>query len=198
MKMLFERFRRGVAVGAVAFGFLVALVGSAAVGADSSSESAAKISDYQVIRSLHKESVRWRSRYGLPAQELDEQCCQIAQSWANRMANDRWMRHGGGEQVIAQGYSSPQAAMQAWMASPGHRYWLLCSRGRCGFGCAKSKDGRWYWAGVFRSSSSNKAPEPTPAEEPQQQQITPVQNGVTCQNGVCRQRVRSSWFLFRR
>jgi hypothetical protein len=143
----------------------------------------AKIKDYQVIRQMHKESVRIRGRYGLPAQELDEDCCKIAQRWANRMAADSWMRHGGGEQIIAKGYSTPQSCFLGWMRSQGHKNWVLCQREKCGFGCAKDKSGRKFWVGVYRSKTRTVS---VPDDQQVADKVEPVQNGSkNCQTGVC-------------
>ena len=102
---------------------------------------------------MHKEAMKHRKQYDLKPQVLDEKCCQIAQKWAEHMASQHSMYHGGGEQIIAVGYSTPESAFRAWMASSGHRYWVLSSRDKCGWGAAQSSTGRWYWAGAFRNSA---------------------------------------------
>jgi len=82
--------------------------------------------------------------------ELDEGCCRMAQRWANRMANRRKFRHGKDDQIIARGYKNARAAFRAWMKSNGHRRWMLSDSKKCGWGCQKCKNGKWYWVGVFR------------------------------------------------
>lgn len=134
------------------------------------------------IRAMHREAMVIRGRYNLPAQELDEECCKIAQRWANRMAADSWMRHGGGEQIIARGYATEKSCMAAWLRSAGHRAWLLSGKALCGWGCQKSRNGQWYWAGVFRSK---KAPEPKPQESTD---TNPEEK--SCPGGSCRVVVR--------
>jgi len=91
-----------------------------------------------------------RTDRGLPVQELDEGCCQIAQRWADYLARNNRFHHGGGEQIIARGYVNAQSAFSAWMRSPGHRRWVLSRNGLCGWGCQKNSRGILYWVGVFR------------------------------------------------
>lgn len=93
-----------------------------------------------------------RKARGLNPQKLDEECCDVAQNWANYMAKYNSFAHGGGEQIIAVGYNTPEAAFGGWMASSGHRYWVLSDTEKCGWGVARSASGRWYWVGAFRSS----------------------------------------------
>ena len=107
---------------------------------------------------MHKEALKHRKAYSLEPQELDKECCQIAQKWADHMAATHSFYHGGGEQIIAVGYATPEAAFRGWMASSGHRYWVLSNVDKCGWGAAKSSTGRWYWAGAFRSSVKVETP----------------------------------------
>jgi|TARA_R110002051_G_scaffold318728_1_gene401488 uncharacterized protein YkwD len=101
---------------------------------------------------MHAEAMKHRKQYNLKPQVLDEECCQIAQKWAEQMASQHSMYHGGGENIIAVGYTTPASALRGWMGSSGHRYWVLSSVDKCGWGAAQSSTGRWYWAGAFRSS----------------------------------------------
>ena len=110
---------------------------------------------------MHKEAMKHRKRYNLKPQVLDEECCRIAQKWAEQMASQHSMYHGGGEQIIAVGYATPESAFRGWMASSGHRYWVLSGTDKCGWGAAQSSTGRWYWAGAFRNSAKP-AVKPTP------------------------------------
>lgn len=98
---------------------------------------------------MHKEGMKWRRRYGKGELKLDENCCRIAQRWANYMARNNAFHHGGGEQIIAYG-SGFQGVFVMWMKSPGHRSWLLSNSTKCGWGYQKSADGTPYWVGVFR------------------------------------------------
>jgi len=82
--------------------------------------------------------------------ELDEKCCRIAQEWANHMAKKSKFHHGKHEQIIARGYKDVHTTFKAWMKSRGHRKWMLSNSKKCGWGCQKSKSGKWYWVGVFR------------------------------------------------
>ena len=102
------------------------------------------------IQALYNAANRHRARYGLPVQNLDENLCNVAQNWANNMAARDVMYHGGGEQIIGVGYANADACVQGWINSPGHRVWVLSRNGSCGFGMARSRSGRLYYAGVYR------------------------------------------------
>lgn len=118
-------------------------------GAESESESK-PLTEYKLIQQMHESASQHRSRYGLFEQELDEDLCRQAQAWANNMAARNVMYHGGGEQVVANGYATPEACIRGWINSPGHRMWVLGGNRRCGFGVQRSWSGRWFYAGVFR------------------------------------------------
>lgn len=110
------------------------------------------ISEYPIIKMMHAEAVQVRKDNNINEELiLDEECCKIAQRWANHMAETNSMYHGGGEQIIAMGYDTPQLTMKAWRNSSGHWAWLGSKSKFCGWGCQKSKSGVWYWAGVFRN-----------------------------------------------
>lgn len=111
-----------------------------------------ELSDHPTIREMHREAV---SRRGGRAIALDEECCRIAQRWANTMARTGKFRHGGGEQIIAKGYRSVEACFDGWMTSRGHRAWVLTSKTRAGWGYQRSASGRCYWAGAFRWPTRN-------------------------------------------
>ena len=110
---------------------------------------------------MHKEAMKHRKEYNLKPQILDKECCQIAQKWAEHMASQHSMYHGGGEQIVAVGYATPESAFGGWMGSSGHRYWVLSGTDKCGWGAAQSSTGRWYWAGAFRNSANKPPPKPT-------------------------------------
>lgn len=131
--------------------FACGLLASYASGED------AKLASNARIVAMHVEAQSLREKHGLPEQELDERCCRIAQRWANRMAKEKHMRHGGGEQIIARGYPTVRKCFSAWMNSSGHRAWVLCKKDLCGWGCQKSSSGQWYYAGVFRARLAKKA-----------------------------------------
>ena len=117
-------------------------------------ESAA---DNPVIAKMHETAIKHRKEYGLKPQALDKECCQIAQKWADHLAENNYFYHGGGEQIIAMGYATPESAFRGWLGSSGHRYWVLSNTDKCGWGAAKSSNGTWYWVGVFRDNE----PKPT-------------------------------------
>tara|TARA_R100000152_G_C6774783_1_gene202769 strand:- start:1465 stop:1896 length:432 start_codon:yes stop_codon:yes gene_type:complete len=107
-------------------------------------------------RQMFEAAMKQREKCGLSKQVLDKKLCDQANNWARYMASIERMVHGGGEQIIAKGYSTPEAAINAWMRSDGHRRWLLCNRSHVGFGYAVSKNGRKYYAGVYRNKNQNK------------------------------------------
>lgn len=119
------------------------------VGAESGSETK-PLTENALIQQMYASATNHRARSGMFAQNLDEGLCQQAQNWANNMANRNMMYHGGGEQVVGWGYGSPEACIQGWINSPGHRMWVLGGNGSCGFGVQRSWSGQWYYAGVFR------------------------------------------------
>jgi len=107
------------------------------------------------VEELYFESQRVRAKYGIAKQTLDKECCEQAQKWAEYMASINQMKHGGGEQIIARGYSSPKFVLRGWLNSPPHQRWIYCGRNRVGFGFAKSKSGMTYWAGVYKKKKEN-------------------------------------------
>lgn len=103
-----------------------------------------------VQKQLHELCQQYRASSGRGSQELDAECCRIAQRWAENMARRHSMYHGGGEQIIAYGYPTASNAMIAWRNSGGHRAWLLSGTNRAGWGYAVASNGTPYWAGAFR------------------------------------------------
>jgi len=164
--------------------FAVGLIASHAFGDDG------KLSDNPKIAEMHKHAMTLRKKHGLPAQQLDEECCRIAQRWANRMAKDSYMRHGGGEQIIARGYPTVRSCFAGWMNSSGHRQWVLCRRTCCGWGCQKSKTGQWFYAGVFRTKTKTVKVEVLPMPTKQEPAKASTEDGKTCTNGTCTTRTR--------
>lgn len=135
--------------------------------------------DTPTAEDMHAESTRIRVARGLKPQSLDTDCCSIAQRWAEYMAKNKTMRHGGGEQIIARGYKTVDAVFRAWMNSSGHRHWVLSRRSRAGWGLAQSSSGLWYWAGAFRHEKKPVNP-PQPFEEHSEPQAR-----VTLQQNRC-------------
>ena len=108
------------------------------------------LTSHPTIVKMHKEAQRQRNKYNKPAITLDEECCQIAQTWANYMASNKKFHHGKGDQIISRGYKSVKSVFRGWMNSSGHRVWVLSSKStKCGWGCQKSEGGMLYWVGVF-------------------------------------------------
>lgn len=138
------------------FCFVVLLLSTAIVSAGNPAEyqdgaESTGLIQRSCIVQMHRAAMECRKQRRMQRQALSEECCKIAQEWAEKMAASDNMRHGGGEQVIARGYKTPSLCISAWMRSSGHRRWLLSNRKYAGWGCAQSKSGTWYWAGCFRS-----------------------------------------------
>lgn len=108
--------------------------------------------DQQIL--LHAEAQRHRVANGRDAQELDAELCRICQSHAERMAASRSMFHGGQDNVVCWGASTPVSAIGMWCNSAPHNAWLLSSTRRAGWGAAQSSGGTWYWAGAFRGATT--------------------------------------------
>ena len=108
------------------------------------------LSHHPALTGMHREAMKWRARYGKGPLQLDEECCRIAQRWANYMAANGAFHHGGGEQIIAYGSQTIPDVFVLWMNSPGHASWILSSSKKCGWGYQRSADGTPYWVGVFR------------------------------------------------
>jgi uncharacterized protein YkwD len=109
------------------------------------------------IVEMQQVATQIRKDRGLGTQTLDEDLCKLSQKWANYMASNHTFHHGGGENIIAVGYNTPEAAFGGWLSSSGHRYWVLSNTDQCGWGAAQSSTGRWYWVGVFRNSKKKRA-----------------------------------------
>jgi uncharacterized protein YkwD len=110
-----------------------------------------KISNRPEIIQMHFLGTKKRTKNKRKPLALDEECCIMAQEWANYMAKTGKFHHGKKDQIISRGYQSTDHAFRSWMNSSGHRYWLLSKQStKCGWGCQQSKGGTWYWVGVFR------------------------------------------------
>lgn len=108
------------------------------------------LSEEAFIVAMFDEMNRRRVEAGLPEMVLDEDLCVISQRWSNYMARTGAFHHGGGENVIAMGQSSPKEAIRSWMNSAGHRAFLMGRSRKVGFGAQRDSRGRWYWSGTFR------------------------------------------------
>ena len=110
-----------------------------------------KISQRPEILQMHFLGTKKRTKNKRKPLALDEECCKMAQKWANYMAKTGKFHHGKNDQIISRGYQSTDHAFCGWMNSKGHRYWLLSKQStKCGWGCQQSKGGTWDWVGVFR------------------------------------------------
>ncbi len=114
-------------------------------------EEKPKLVENPQIIEMHKIAHEKRKKYKKHDLVLDEECCQMAQKWADHLAKSRKFHHGKNDQIISRGYKDTRAAFGGWMRSSGHRAWLLTKKSKkCGWGYAKSKGGTQYWVGVFR------------------------------------------------
>jgi uncharacterized protein YkwD len=128
----------------IIFAMLVCCVTAAPAVAASPKQTASAAGD------MLREANRLRQQFGRAAHTQDATLQAQAQRWADYMARTGHFHHGGGEQVIAVGYRSGADAVRAWYWSHGHRAWLMSSTTRCGYAAARSPQGRWYFAGVYR------------------------------------------------
>lgn len=71
----------------------------------------------------------FRNKHGLSSLKINGHMMVFARNWSAKMANGRMVHSRGpyGEN-ICKGYATPQAAVQAWERSPGHRRNMLNSR----------------------------------------------------------------------
>ena len=127
---------------------MVATIGALLVATMAASGEDFAPSERQVL--LHEEAQRHRITHGRERQEIDADLCALSQRWAEHMARTGSRSHGGGENIIAWGQSSAPQAMQTWIESKGHNYWLLSGTTRAGWGAAYSQRGGWMWVGAFR------------------------------------------------
>lgn len=127
-----------------------------------------------------------RARAGLRQQARDERLSQLAQQWAEQMARSDSMYHGPNEQVIAYSWAGNvtyEQGFKLWLNSPPHRAWIFGRNSKCGFGYARSRSGKAYYAGVF--GDDPKATEVASDVQP-------------CNNCVSGQSTRRRWLFGRR
>ena len=82
-----------------------------------------------------------RKALGLPALELDESLCDGCDRHSAWMASGGGLTHayyGGGRECIAQGVRSPEAVVNLWLGSSGHRAIILGTGRTLGVGCSGS------------------------------------------------------------
>ncbi len=93
---------------------------------------------------------KYRVSRGLPAYAVGNVDMGIAQRWAERMAAEGQLHHGGGEQIVAWSSENESASgvVGMWRSSPGHDAYLRSVATTAGFGIARGIGG-WYYAGVF-------------------------------------------------
>jgi uncharacterized protein YkwD len=95
----------------------------------------------------------------------DDPAPPVARTTADRMAACGVT--GGWGENIAYGYSTPEAVMQGWLNSPGHRANIENASYRSiGVGAAVSSTGRVYWAQAFSTQTGTTPPPPPPPPAP--------------------------------
>ena len=110
----------------------------------------------------------WKARhmamYGYMSH--DDPAPPVARSTADRFAACGYGGGGWGEN-IAMGFPTPQAVLNGWLASPGHRANIEQPGFRAtGIGVAAGKSGAVYWAQTFGTSTAGAAPPPAPPAPP--------------------------------
>ncbi len=104
----------------------------------------------------------WKARhmamYGYMAH--DDPAPPVARSTTDRFAACGYSGGGWGEN-IAMGFPTPQAVLNGWLSSPGHRANIEQPGFRAtGIGAAVAKSGAVYWAQTFGTSTAGSAPPP--------------------------------------
>ncbi len=104
----------------------------------------------ETILRLVDQTNQHRARMGLGPVTIDAQMCLDAQRHANWMASFGAFQHSGLPylEIIFHGVTTPEAAIQGWIASPAH-HGIMLSGSRVGFGY-QIRNGYPYWVGVFR------------------------------------------------
>lgn len=116
-------------------------------------------------------SAVWKARHmaAYAYMQHDDPAPPVARTTAQRIAACGYGAGGWGEN-IAYGYSTPEAVMQGWLGSSGHRANIERSTYRViGVGAATSSGGQVYWTqnfGTFDDSGSPPPPPPPPPSPP--------------------------------
>jgi uncharacterized protein YkwD len=105
---------------------------------------------HQTIVKLVELTNQHRARMGVGPVVLDTQMCLDAQRHAKWMAEFGGFQHSGLPymEIIYQSVTTPEHAIQGWVASPPH-HGIMLSGTRVGFGYMV-RNGYPYWVGVFR------------------------------------------------
>lgn len=153
------------------FALLFALIGMIALIVSRAAVPAAFLGQYE--QSVAEKTNDERARVKLGKLQHIECLNTIAERWSKRMSEINNMVHsssdpnyyfsneipkkcGGAWSIagenVATGYSSPEAVMNAWMASPGHKANILRSSfTKIGVGAYRDANGRYWWTQVFAS-----------------------------------------------
>jgi len=93
-----------------------------------------------------------RRRRGLAPLTPSKKLMDVSRAWSGTQASRRRMYHSrnGYAENVAYGQPTPEAVVNTWMNSRGHRANILSSRAReIGVGCVAAADGRLYWTQSF-------------------------------------------------
>jgi len=134
----------------------------AAAAAQASSSTARSISRESYETRLFQLLNAERSRYGLRPLARARCATGFASRWAERLANDQWLRHQSVHRVlascearraaenIAMGGVTPERMIRMWMQSRPHRANILDPRlTHVGLGARPASNGDWYAVQVF-------------------------------------------------
>jgi hypothetical protein len=106
---------------------------------------------HETILKLVELTNQHRARMGVGPVTLDTQMCLDAQRHANWMANGGGFQHSGLPymEIIYQSVTTPESAIQGWIASPPHHGIMISGSTKVGYGYMV-RNGYPYWVGVFR------------------------------------------------
>ncbi len=105
---------------------------------------------HPTIQALVQQANAHRARMGVGPVRLNAEMCLAAQRHANWMSDFGGMQHSGLPymEIIFQGPTTPDGAINGWVASPAH-HGIMLSGTEVGFGY-QYRNGRPSWVGVFR------------------------------------------------
>jgi uncharacterized protein YkwD len=121
----------------------------------------------------------WKSRHMAYFQYMqhDDPAPPVARTWYDRVLTCGYSPNAGAGENIAYGYQTPDAVMNAWMNSAGHRANILNASYRAiGIGVAASASGLLYWTQDFGTvdDSGSTTPPTTPPPPSTRSATTPA------------------------
>jgi uncharacterized protein YkwD len=100
-----------------------------------------------------EKSAEWKARHMAQYRYMahDDPAPPVERPWDDRIATCGYGSGWRGENIAA-GYATPEAVMNGWLNSEGHRENIERSNFRViGIGAAQASTGAWYWAQTFGS-----------------------------------------------